>query len=468
MKPDSTSHLAPLQLAFNGPLALGTGGLSFAVDDKKRPITLAQLSVPWASSGAEKKSSGEPVARTDVKGNWLHGRRVFFGDGGCVTCHTIRGEGTAYGPDLSNLVFRDRESVLTDITKPSATINPDMTGSLVKFKDGTEISGLIRTLTDEKIVLRQPLNVETEHARRDVVSIEPMKNSLMPDATAQNLSSAQMEDLLTFLLTNPLEPARITRLDPAVPPARTRAEVAAFVSSAAAASESAKPLRILLCIDNQDHGTDEHDYPVWQMRWAKLLPLADNVTVATCQVFPTREQLAAADVTVFYSRNSGWNTNTAMLLDEYQQRGGGLVYLHWAMEGRKEAPALAERIGLATGSSKFRHGDMELNFSHLAHPIIQGFTHLKLTDETYWAFHGDEKRINVLANSIEEGQARTQLWAYEHSQGRVFGCIPGHYTWTFDDPLYRVLVLRGIAWAAREKDVNRLLELVPVGARLAP
>ena len=98
----------------------------------------------------------------------------------------------------------------------------------------------------------------------------------------------------------------------------------------------------------------------------------------------------------------------------------------------------------------------------------QGFTNLKLTDETYWAFHGDEKRINVLANSIEEGQARTQLWAYEHLQGRVFGCIPGHYTWTFDDPLYRVLVLRGIAWAAREKDVNRLLELAPVGARMAP
>ena len=50
----------------------------------------------------------------------------------------------------------------------------------------------------------------------------------------------------------------------------------------------------------------------------------------------------------------------------------------------------------------------------------------------------------------------------------MFGCIPGHYTWTFDDPLYRVLVQRGIAWTAREKDVNRLLELALVGARIAP
>jgi type 1 glutamine amidotransferase len=50
----------------------------------------------------------------------------------------------------------------------------------------------------------------------------------------------------------------------------------------------------------------------------------------------------------------------------------------------------------------------------------------------------------------------------------VFGSIPGHYNWTFDDPLYRVIVLRGIAWASQQKDVNRLLELATVGARLAP
>jgi len=46
----------------------------------------------------------------------------------------------------------------------------------------------------------------------------------------------------------------------------------------------------------------------------------------------------------------------------------------------------------------------------------------------------------------------------------VFACIPGHYTWTMDDPLYRVLVLRGIAWVAHEPDVNRLTELAFVGA----
>ncbi len=469
LKAEGKTGLAPLQLAFNGPLGLNGSGLSFALDDRTRPVALNRLAVPWASSAAQKKSEGEPLARTDVNGRWLHGRRVFFGDGGCVTCHTLRGEGIAFGPDLSNLVFRDRDSVLHDITKPSATINPDMTGSVVKFKDGTEVSGIVRTLTDEKIVIALPANAKAERPRRDVASIKPMKTSLMLDATAQNLSATQMEDLLTFLLTNPLEPTRITRIDPPMPPARTHEEVAAFLPSSGAVPDTATPLRILLCIDDKDHGVDEHDYPLWQKRWSKLLALADNVTVTTAQVFPTREQFAAADVMVLYSRNSGWNGDRAKLLDEFQQRGGGVVLLHWAMAGGDHALNYASRVGLATGAgSKYRHGDTMLNFTGTEHPITRDFKQLKLVDETYWAFHGNEAHLRVLAKATEEAAPRTQLWAYEHLKGRVFGSIPGHYMWTFDDPLYRVIVLRGIAWAAQQQDVDRLLELVPVGARMSP
>ncbi|MEO8353630.1 MAG: ThuA domain-containing protein, partial [Chthoniobacteraceae bacterium] len=127
-----------------------------------------------------------------------------------------------------------------------------------------------------------------------------------------------------------------------------------------------------------------------------------------------------------------------------------------------------ERIGLATSGSAFRHGQMELSFPKTNHPITRGFDRLKLMDETYWNLRGDESRVHVLARAIEEGAPEVQLWAFEREKSRVFGCIPGHYTWTFDDPLYRVLVLRGIAWAAREPNVDRLLDLATVGARVAP
>jgi hypothetical protein len=295
-----------------------------------------------------------------------------------------------------------------------------------------------------------------------------MKISLMPEGFGQSLSAAQQEDLLTFLLTNPLEPARITRIDPAPPVPRSRKEFAPFLALTNGPVQNVSPLRILLVADEKDHGLDEHDYPLWLDRWSRLLALADNVTVATCQGFPKREQLAAADVTVFYSRNTGWDAKAATLLDEYQQRGGGLVYLHWAIEGGKDAKALAERIGLAFSMSKFRHGEMNLRFSNIQHPITQGFTSLNFLDESYWSLRGDISRVSVLAESVEENEPRPLLWVKEHQKGRVFVCIPGHYTWTFDDPLYRILVLRGISWAARQPNVNRLNELALLGARFSP
>ena len=49
-----------------------------------------------------------------------------------------------------------------------------------------------------------------------------------------------------------------------------------------------------------------------------------------------------------------------------------------------------------------------------------------------------------LATSVEDGQPTPQMWTREAGKGRVFVAIPGHYNWTFDDPLARVLILRGM------------------------
>ncbi len=64
----------------------------------------------------------------------------------------------------------------------------------------------------------------------------------------------------------------------------------------------------------------------------------------------------------------------------------------------------------------------------------------------------------MLGTGIEDGQPRPLFWTRQAGKGRVFVSIPGHFTWTFDDPLFRVLILRGIAWTAREP-VDRFNEL---------
>jgi type 1 glutamine amidotransferase len=253
------------------------------------------------------------------------------------------------------------------------------------------------------------------------------------------------------------------------PPPRDAAEVKAILAGAPNPPAKTRPLHIVLIAGKKDHGLGEHDYPAWLDVWSRLLKLADDVKVTTAMDWPSAEDLKTADVLVFY-QNGKWNADRARDIDAFLERGGGLVYIHWAVNGGAEAPAFAQRIGLAWGTpeSKYRHGPLELGFEGGSrHPIARNFDRVKMVDESYWNLVGDVKRLNVLASAPEDGQPRPLFWTLEPGKGRVFVSIPGHYAWTFDDPLYRVLLLRGIAWTAREP-VDRFNGLVTPGARIKP
>src|SRR5262249_48777745 len=150
------------------------------------------------------------------------------------------------------------------------------------------------------------------------------------------------------------------------PPPRKRAEVEAPLSATPAASLSREEPRssfnILLCAGPKDHGPGEHDYPLWQKRWAKLLALDTTVKVSTAWEWPSAEQWQTNMVVVFYSDNPGWNSARAAQLGAYLSGGGGVVFVHYAVDGHEEVEALARLIGLAWrgGFSKFRHGPVDL------------------------------------------------------------------------------------------------------------
>jgi hypothetical protein len=150
------------------------------------------------------------------------------------------------------------------------------------------------------------------------------------------------------------------------------------------------------------------------------------------------------------------------------QRGGGLVYIHWAVDGQKAGREFAKRIGLAgLGIVGFRHGEETLAFNRDAkHPIARNFDKLTLFDETYWKMAGSVRADRVMATAVEDGAPQPQLWTLEPRNGRVFVSIPGHFSWTFDDPLFRILLLRGIAWVAKEP-IDRFNDLVLPGANVA-
>ena len=285
--------------------------------------------------------------------------------------------------------------------------------------------------------------------------------------------------------------------------------------------KASDPLRIVLVASKQDHGPGQHDYPRWQEKWKRLLsslsptspsqpdagsliasatvPLSPgerdrvragqpsqpdpapstsaqssqslltsaptNVSVETAWEWPTAGQFTTADVLVFYFWNHDWSPARYAQFDAYQKRGGGVVILHSACIADREPEKLAERIGLSAtpGTVSYRHMPFDLIFEAKDHPLVRGLPELlHFLDEPYWPLIGDPSRVTVLANGQVDGAPKPLVWTFERAgadgrTGRVFGSILGHYFWTLDDPLYRLLVLRGIAWAGGA-DLNRLAD----------
>lgn len=442
---------------------------STEIDPTPRPIPLDWFQLPWSPSSPPPLPPAMAAAATNLAGGDFHRGQLLFTSEQlkCGTCHKMRGVGGEIGPDLSNLIHRDAASVLRDIKDPNATIHPDYVAFRVRLRDGAELTGFIPSESETSVRIRGVDGKETLVSPAEIREMSVSAVSAMPSGLIDGLGEAQVRDLLTFLVTEPADlppgAGRSTTADAqaagpdlkksGAPPLRTRAEVQAVLAKSAQGPrpQNIVPLSITLVAGKQDHGPGEHDYPAWQTNWVRLLSQADATWISTAWQWPSTEQFKQADVLVFYFWNHDWTTQRLQQLDAFLERGGGVVVLHSACIEDKEPERLAEHLGLAAHPvrTKYRHGPIDLKFdSSSGHPITFGVPQLHLVDETYWPMIGNSNRVEILATAEEEGKSWPMLWTFEKGPGRVFGSVLGHYAWTFDDPLFRILVLRGIAWAA--------------------
>ncbi len=450
------------------PLAL-TAVWFTAQDSRPRAFPLRRFLLPWAEPwGAASHSQERPAPPEIAGGNWLRGRGIFFNQTvNCQRCHTIRGEGHHVGPDLSNLVYRDYASVLKDILQPSAAINPDFLAYNIELTAGDAVTAVLQTETHDEITIVDGNDHTSLLRKNNIKSMKPSAISFMPEGLLKDLNLEQVKDLMTFLLTSPMEPASLEISGaPAPRPKSAFEELLQTNAADTARNPAGSGFTAVLCAGPKDHGPSEHDYPLWQQRWTNLLSLKQGAHISSAWEWPSPEQWRTANVIIFYSDNPSWNKQRARDLEAFLDRGGGAVFVHFAVDGHDNSEELARLIGLAWhgGVSKFRHGPLHLNFE--PSPVLPGTTSIDFIDESYWNLVGKTNDVQVVASSLEDGAARPQIWMREHGKGRVFVCLPGHYTWTFDDPLYRLLLLRGICWAGG-KPVDYLSDLACVGARVA-
>jgi len=251
-----------------------------------------------------------------------------------------------------------------------------------------------------------------------------------------------------------------------------------------AGPEARHPLRVVLLADEKDHGpagNGLHDYPLWQERWALLLggrtasvaaqvnlhgaavsdasleDGAPGVTVECVSGWPSDQQFWDVDVIVAYCYLV-WTEARKQQVAKYLERGGGFVLIHSSTWTKPRADlGVAALMGVG-GFTRYRCGEVRVEMAAPDHPICRNLpAEMVLEDETYWPPTPplDTSRVRVLAVSYEKGgdadgerHPQPVFWIHEPGRGRIFGCVPGHRDQTFDDPWFRLWLLRGIAWAA--------------------
>ncbi len=422
-------------------------------DPTERSLRLDHLFVPWAPPPMPAPTEIATNWNLRIDGDVAHGEQLFFGQQAkCANCHSVRGRGAKFAPDLGNLAHRDQQSVLRDIREPSAAINPDFVSYSVSMTDGRVLSGIVRAEGIDQLRVLDLEAKETLLARQEIEEIAPNATSAMPKGLLDALGETDVKDLLAFLLNAP----PVKSPEGHEFPRRSLEEVSRVLEALPPNSEqAATPLAVTLIAGSQDHGPGEHDYPSWQANWQKFLGAAEGVTVDTANDWPSAEQWDRADVMVCYFWNHAWSAERLAQLDAFLARGGGVVALHAAVISDDQPEALAERFGLAAQPvrTKYRHGPLDLKFvADAKHPLTVGFDNTSFVDETYWPMIGDRNRVTVLATTIEEGAEQPMIWTHEVGKGRVFASILGHYSVTLEDPLFRILVLRGLAWAGHQPE----------------
>ncbi|HYG75841.1 MAG TPA: ThuA domain-containing protein [Planctomycetota bacterium] len=140
---------------------------------------------------------------TKLKGNVDQGKQVFRRI--CVACHKVHGEGTEFGPDLTEVSNRlKRNELIESIVDPNAKVDEKWVTTNIITTDGRALTGIVMAEDAESVTLRVAGNADLKIAESKIKKTEikkrnAVKSSSMPEGLAATMSAGEFLDLVEYL-----------------------------------------------------------------------------------------------------------------------------------------------------------------------------------------------------------------------------------------------------------------------------
>jgi len=133
-----------------------------------------------------------------MKGNTAKGKEIFSMY--CTVCHQVNGQGTDFGPKLSEIGTKlPKEALYAAIFEPSAGIGFGYEGFEVTLKDGSSVSGIISSKTETDLIMKLPGGTTQEFKMTQVKSIKQMADSMMPAGLQDAMNTDELVNLVEYM-----------------------------------------------------------------------------------------------------------------------------------------------------------------------------------------------------------------------------------------------------------------------------
>jgi len=170
-----------------------------SADDAIKAAAGKHLALPATAGGEPLPPIAELVKRS---GDAARGKELFATTGTCAKCHKVKGEGKEVGPDLTEIGSKlSKEALYLSILDPSAGVSFNYETWAVRTLDGTVLSGILVSQTDDAIELKTAEAIIHKLARDDIDQMKKQTISLMPADIQKLLKSQDLVDIVEYLVT---------------------------------------------------------------------------------------------------------------------------------------------------------------------------------------------------------------------------------------------------------------------------